>query len=280
MESRGRFVANTLKDAAETSQADVKAFLTGRNIDHKSFWIGNMIVVEKSDLATLNGLKEFAEIDRIQKRPKIILYEPVERSEGSQIMSIETNLTHIKADQAWALGAKGSGIVVSSIDTGVRYTHHALVNQYRGNSGGGTFNHNYNWWDPANHSAAPVDNGGHGSHTMGIMVGNDGDVNQTGVAPGGRVDRLRRMPQRSVQRYVASRMRPVDRRSVGPEQVQPQPGSEAPCGEQLRGVTASLIYDPWFRDVIDDWQAAGIYPVFANGNSPTAAIHPLRDAAR
>jgi len=267
-ESRGRFVAHTLRDVAETSQADVKAFLTSRNIEHKSFWIGNMIVVEKSDLATLNGLKEFAEIDRIQKRPKIILHEPVERAAAdAQIMAIESNLTHIKADQAWALGARGGGIVVSSIDTGVRYTHHALVNQYRGNSGGGTFNHNYNWWDPANHSAAPVDNNGHGSHTMGIMVGNDGDVNQTGVAPEAKWIACAGCPGGACSdttllecaQWIAA---PWDLSKSNPNpDLRPHVvnNSWGDCG---------MSYDNWFRDVIDNWQAAGIYPVFSNGNSP------------
>jgi len=26
-------------------------------------------------------------------------------------------------------------------------------------------------------------------------------------------------------------------------------------------------YDPWFADVVDGWLAAGVYPVFSNGNA-------------
>ena len=37
--------------------------------------------------------------------------------------------------------------MVANIDTGVQYDHPALVNQYRGNIGGGSFDHNYNWFD-------------------------------------------------------------------------------------------------------------------------------------
>jgi len=267
-EGRGRFVANTLRDAAETSQADVKAFLTGKNIEHKSFWIGNMIVVEKSDLATLNSLKEFAEIDRIRKRPKIILYEPVERTAaGARIMAIESNLTHIKADQAWALGAKGSGIVVSNIDTGVRYTHHALVNQYRGNSGGGAFNHNYNWWDPTNHSAAPIDNNGHGSHTMGIMVGNDGDVNQTGVAPEAKWIACAGCPGGACSDMALLECAQWIAAPWDLSKSNPNPDLRPHVVNNSWGDCA-MTYDGWFRDVIDNWQAAGIYPVFSNGNSP------------
>jgi len=97
--------------------------------------------------------------------------------------SIEPNLLHINADDAWVLGYTGEGLVVSSIDTGVRYTHQALVNQYRGNQGGGSFNHDYNWFDPYGDYNIPTDGMGHGTHTMGTMVGDDGVSNQIGIAP-------------------------------------------------------------------------------------------------
>ena len=80
-----------------------------------------------------------------------------------------------------------TGMVVASIDTGVRYTHNALVNQYRGNLGGGSFSHDYNWLDADafdGDSPTPFDDHGHGSHTVGTMVGDDGGANQIGMAPG------------------------------------------------------------------------------------------------
>ena len=45
--------------------------------------------------------------------------------------------------------------------------------------------HNYNWydaWAPTN--VVPWDDYGHGTHTTGTMVGDDGAGNQIGVAPG------------------------------------------------------------------------------------------------
>ncbi len=75
--------------------------------------------------------------------------------------------------------------MVANIDTGVQYNHPALVSQYRGNLGGGLFSHAGNWYDPANVCrGTPCDNVGHGTHTMGTMVGFDGGANQIGVAPG------------------------------------------------------------------------------------------------
>ena len=56
--------------------------------------------------------------------------------------------------------------------------------------------HDYNWHDaihdayPGNpcpsDSPAPCDDYGHGTHTMGTMVGDDGGSNQIGMAPGAR----------------------------------------------------------------------------------------------
>ena len=94
----------------------------------------------------------------------------------------------INAPQVWSdFNVRGEGIVVANIDTGVRYSHTALVRQYRGRDADGNFDHNYNWWDPLDECAGndPCDTDSHGTHTMGTMVGDDGDpgTNQIGVAP-------------------------------------------------------------------------------------------------
>jgi subtilisin family serine protease len=74
------------------------------------------------------------------------------------------------------LGVTGKGIVVGESDSGVQGDHPALRASYRGRDG----QNDYNWLDPWNGSRAPVDVGGHGTHTTGTMVGAGG----IGVAPG------------------------------------------------------------------------------------------------
>lgn len=68
-------------------------------------------------------------------------------------------------------GNSGDGIVVSTIDTGVRSTHEALRNNFRSRKG---------WYDPYNFSEQPDDIGGQGTMTMGLIAGGGG----IGVAPG------------------------------------------------------------------------------------------------
>ena len=138
-----------------------------------------------------------AQLDAIAARPDVKLIranhaypipkETVTRSKASPTTT-EWGLNAINAPQVWStFNDRGEGIVISSIDTGVRYSHQALVGHYRGNLGGGNFDHNYNWWDPLHEcpTGEPCDTDTHGTHTMGTMVGDDGDPgpNQIGVAP-------------------------------------------------------------------------------------------------
>jgi subtilisin family serine protease len=58
----------------------------------------------------------------------------------------------------------------------VDVNHPDLHDSYRGNTEGD----DYNWFDPWNGKPSPYDDGGHGTHTLGIIVGQNG----IGIAPG------------------------------------------------------------------------------------------------
>ncbi|MEZ4519661.1 MAG: S8 family serine peptidase [Chloroflexota bacterium] len=104
-------------------------------------------------------------------------------------------MTH--APEVWAWGYEGQGIVIGGQDTGYDWTHPALQPHYRGWDGQ-TANHDYNWHDAIHEEnpnssfgnscgydvSEPCDDGYHGTHTMGTMVGDDGQGNLTGMAPG------------------------------------------------------------------------------------------------
>ena len=78
----------------------------------------------------------------------------------------------------------------------------ALKPKYRGWNGT-TADHNFNWHDAIHsgggscgpNTVAPCDDQGHGTHTAGTTVGDDGTGNQIGVAPGVKWIGCRNMDQ-------------------------------------------------------------------------------------
>ncbi|ODM86705.1 Bacillopeptidase F [Orchesella cincta] len=81
----------------------------------------------------------------------------------------------IQAPEAWQeLGTlSGEGVIIATVDTGVRGTHEALKDNFVGE---------YGWFDPSTSTPEPTDNNGHGTHTTGTIAGGKG----IGVAPGAK----------------------------------------------------------------------------------------------
>src|SRR5262245_42656823 len=121
-QNRGRFVVQQLQATAERSQKRVRGLLMARGARFQSFWPGNLIVVERSNLATVNALHSYSEIAALQMLPEVVLFDarpaPV-AAELMQPMAAEPNVARIQAPDVWAEGYRGDGIVVGSIDTGV-----------------------------------------------------------------------------------------------------------------------------------------------------------------
>ncbi len=267
-EARGWYVMETLKATADAAQANVRAYLDAQGVAYQSFWIDNIIAVEGSTRSTLDGLLAFEEIEIIRAPRVMQVIEPVQARPASPDSPevVEPNISHVQATAVWGMGFRGAGSVVANIDTGVRFTHQALVNQYRGNLGGNNFNHNYNWWDPYNQFNLPTDQNGHGSHTMGTMIGDDGGTNQIGMAPEAEWIACRGCSTSSCggaellacAQFMAA---PWDLTGSNPDPSK-RPyvvnNSWGDCGQS---------YDPWYQGVVNGWHAAGVYPVFSNGNS-------------
>jgi subtilisin family serine protease len=154
--------------------------------------------------------------------------------------------------------------VVGSIDSGVQYDHPALVEQYRGNLGGGVFDHNYSWFDPdatcGSPTDGPCDPQWHGTATTGVMVGDDGGANQIGVAPGARFI-MAAVSWTTVSLLAAMEwmLAPTDLDGHNPRpDLRPQV-----VNNSWGAGGGTMIYQP----AIQAWVAAGIVPVFAAGNS-------------
>jgi subtilisin family serine protease len=196
---KGRYVYNTLLSKSQTTQGPILQWLRERGLEHRSFYIVNAILV-KGTREVAEALAARPDVARVEGNPHIKnqLPQPSASVEAPPYLqrpeTIEPGINYTHAPQVWALGFTGQNIVVASADTGVRWTHNALKPHYRGWDGQNA-DHNYNWHDSihdsvgnpcGNDSPFPCDDLGHGTHTTGTMVGDDGMGNQIGMAPGAK----------------------------------------------------------------------------------------------
>lgn len=190
---RGRFVYDNLFRNANASQTEIINFLKSRKLDFRTYYIVNMISTQL-DLNTMHELALLKSVKAIIPDGKFNIPE-TQRETATTRLGIEWGLNKIKAPDVWTMGYNGQGVVIGGQDTGYEWDHDALKGKYRGWNGV-TADHNYNWHD-AIHSTSgsnpcgvdstePCDDHNHGTHTMGIMVGDDGSGNQIGVAPGAK----------------------------------------------------------------------------------------------
>jgi serine protease AprX len=183
---KGWYVYQTLTSLAERTQVPLIAELEKLGVPYRPYWVANMIWV-KAGLDTIQLLANRPDVAHLYANPRVALDAPlVQDATNSQPDGIEWNISWVNAPQVWALGYTGQGVVIGGQDTGYQWNHPALINQYRGWDGS-QVDHDYNWYDAtASPSPTPIDPYGHGTHTMGTMVGDDGISNQIGMAPGAR----------------------------------------------------------------------------------------------
>jgi hypothetical protein len=176
-QDRRQLVYRTLVEHAQTSQADLTNTLDRFDIDYQPYYLVNAIELDGSPLLRL-WLATRSEVDRVLDSPRLRpLPEEIPPQYGSEALpsNLEWNITLIEAQRVWQdFHVSGEGIIVGQSDSGVQWDHPELFDSYRGKEG----DHDYNWLDPWNNTSAPVDKSGHGTHTLGTILGNN-----TGIAP-------------------------------------------------------------------------------------------------
>jgi subtilisin family serine protease len=262
--ARTAHVYQRLTAVARDSQADLRASLDSRGVPYESFWIANVLLVE-GDRALVDELAARADVARIEPDRSYPLIQPTAGFVADPgINAIEWGVSNIGADQVWSqFGATGEGIVVANIDTGVQFDHPALVNQYRGTATG---SHDYNWFDPSAVCllGSPCDNAGHGTHTMGTMVGDDGAGNQIGVAPGAQWIAAKGCESNACS---GSSLLAAGEWMVAPTDSNGQNPDPTMAPDIVNNSWGGGHGDTWYQAVVDAWVSAGIYPMFAAGNA-------------
>lgn len=173
---RRAFVYDALTAHAEETQSDVREDLARWGIAFTPYYLVNGLEVDGGPILRV-WLESRPDVDRVLYSPILRPAPPEEMESASAPAPTEPpwNVSLVGADTVWReFGARGAGIVIGQSDSGVQWDHPELINAYRGSAD----EHDFNWYDPWNQTQQPVDTSGHGTHTLGTVLGN-----VTGIAP-------------------------------------------------------------------------------------------------
>ncbi|MGB9724538.1 MAG: carboxypeptidase regulatory-like domain-containing protein, partial [Chloroflexia bacterium] len=258
-QERGEFVVRVLTETAQRSQARARALLDARGLRYRTFIAGNELYVWSGNLQTAKALANLPEVAFI-RAPRTYHIDPVISSEPkASPQALDWGIVDTGADDFWAtFGMQGQGIVVSNIDTGVQWDHPALDQAYRcpANPTDPSC-----WYDPSNICGGTVcDNNGHGTHTMGTMVGDDDPSlpYQVGMAPDAQFIMCKGCETNSCSEFALNACADWMLAPGGNPNNRPHVVNNSWGGGGC---------DDWYLVKVNAWRAAGIFPAFSAGNS-------------
>ncbi|MGB8338316.1 MAG: Ig-like domain-containing protein [Burkholderiales bacterium] len=168
----GRLV-QALKDKAALTQPAFAYFLQNFGITVTPLWINNSFAVTApasviNQLALLPGILSIT-------TDEVISASSIMGSTSATAAAPEWNIAAVNAPSIWNLGYTGIGMVVANMDTGVDPAHPDLAGKWRGGTN--------SWYDPNGQHTTPYDGSGHGTQTMGLLVGGSANGTAIGMAP-------------------------------------------------------------------------------------------------
>ena len=143
------------------------------------YWIAPAFLIEVpiskvSEIASVPG------VSAIMDNAVVEFIKPVDSAPvTAKISQVYNHITSLNIPALWNIGLTGRGRLVCSFDTGVDGTHEALADKWRGNISPSSDA----FFAPSSIDTLPFDKTGHGTHTMGLMVGSAA-ADSFGVAPG------------------------------------------------------------------------------------------------
>ncbi|ETV97611.1 hypothetical protein H310_09507 [Aphanomyces invadans] len=249
-------VFNALSAEASTFESTIQSLLpaSAARIEYNS-WIASATFMDGLTKQDIEVLAKSPKVRKITGRftthldTPIVDEKAITATEGVNQWGVET----VGAPSIWKYFT-GKGVVVGSIDTGAEYRHEAIKNNWRSNKG---------WFNPYNGTAyeLPIDSAQHGTHTIGTIVGKNG----IGVAPDAQWISCMGL-------YV----------NTGTDVALAKCAEFMVCPTRLDGTRpecklgADVInnswgsqgdYDDFYEASVTAWRAAGITPIFSNGNA-------------
>jgi len=262
---RGWFVYDTLKEVAARTQIPVIEILEKQGVKYQSFFAGNEIAVTASDFSILSEIAALDSVSHI-RFPRTATIDPgffsIQQATVPQaaINVLDWGITDAKADQFWAtFGLQGDGLLVANIDTGVQWDHPALDQSFKC---GTNASDPACWADPSNICGASgaCDNNGHGTHTMGTIVGDDDPslTYQVGMAPNAQWIACKGCETNSCSDTALN--------GCADWLIAPG-GNPANRPHIVNNSWGGGGGEEWYLAKVTAWRAAGIFPVFSAGNA-------------
>ncbi len=197
-DKRRSFVINELKQFSKQTQAELLDWLRIKEAEGKvrnirPLWIANLINCEAKPevIQELMTRKDLARVDYNKER-QVLMANPEQPSvpviEPDNIVSpnLAWNVTLVNADQAWAEGYTGEGVIVAVLDTGINYNHLDITDNMWEHPD--YPNHGFNF---VNNNHVTMDYQSHGTHCAGTVAGTGAAGTGTGIAPGATIMNLK-----------------------------------------------------------------------------------------
>jgi hypothetical protein len=252
---------------------------SGTVADVRRYWITDAVSFSV-DREFLSRISDHPSLRYLIEDLPLELVAPVSVEQSqSGLAGSDNSVTITGVRELWNKGYTGHGRLVCNFDTGVEGSHPALVANWLGANGGSA---SQSWFDPYG-TTYPIDNGGHGTHTMGIMAGRDG-ADTIGVAfdanwiAASVVDRGQNLST-TVSDILAAFQWAADP-DGNPETADDLPDVVSNSWGIPRGLFAPC--DQTFYQAIDNLEAFGVVVIFACGNegpNPSTIRNPADRAA-
>lgn len=263
-------MVDSLRETAARTQKPIVDYLAAEqesgNVDnYRSYYIVNLIQVKASKTVILELAKR-RDVAQILPNTQIAVDLPAINSTAcANNKTVEWNISHINAPAVWEkFSLDGTGVVVGIIDSGVDWQHDALQRKWRGYNAENPSKSNptYSWFDAINGKTMPYDDGKHGTHVAGTILGSDSaEQHIIGVAPGAQ--------------WIAAKALNHDGVGVcgallAAGQFMLAPGGNPAMAPDIinNSWSGGAGINEWYRVMVQNWRAAGILPVFAAGNNP------------